>query len=928
MALKPWRSVVDPRADLREGKSLDAAEFAVHLDEVHEGRGNELYYKPDQFFARTFLTRHLLELSAEVVRRLSGITTATSAVYNMTTQFGGGKTHALTLLYHLAKHGPEASRWTGVEAIRQHAGVSALPQAKTAVFVGHRFDPRGGDDGTPLRHTPWGEIAWQLAGEEGYAIMSGADNERRAPGGDTIAKLFNHVDGPILILMDEVINYISRNRHSGLGSQLYNFIQNLSEEARGHENVVVAVSIPKSEEEMTAEDVDDYRRISKMLNRLGQAVMMSADSDTAEIIRRRLFEWDINAIDQQGRVILPRDAVETCRAYAAWVQTHRGALPGWFAADNAEEEFKSTYPFHPALISVFQRKWQGLPSFQRTRGVLRLLALWVSKVHEDAYKGAYKDPLIGLGTAPLDDPWFRSAVFKQMGNDELETAVTVDIAGTNKSHAIRLDADSTSEVIRHARLHRKVATAIFFESNGGQTRDYATVPEIRFAVGEPDLDVGNVETVLEAMAETCYYLEITGAQYRFRDTPNLVKVFSDRKAALAGDPRIEEAVRAEIQSQFNKKSGYTHFFFPQSSSDIPNRPVLTIVVLQPEQFGPDKEATIRQLQKMTQEYGNSARTYKSALIWAVADKAAPLNDAAQKWLAWQMLWDERANYQLDRSQEEQVNRDRLRAQSNLQEAVWNAYNKVYFLDKTNQLREEPLGRQNSSSAHDLLSLIVRELSKGDEIVEAVSPNVLVRNWSPAFTEWSTRAVRDAFYASPQFPRLVNPAAIRETIAKGVRDGILGYVGKAADGGYEPFYFNRHLGAADVEITDEMYVITRETAEAYERKIAEGQDGTEPEPEPPTPDKPEIATTGGTPEKPAGPEPIPAKITQLTWAGDIPPQKWSNYYTKVLSKFATNNELVLSLQVAIRNGAGISEHQVEEMKAALRELGLEERVSAR
>jgi len=157
---------------------------------------------------------------------------------------------------------------------------------------------------------------------------------------------------------------------------------------------------------------------------------------------------------------------------------------------------------------------------------------------------------------------------------------------------------------------------------------------------------------------------------------------------------------------------------------------------------------------------------------------------------------------------------------------------------------------------------------------------------------------------------------------------LGYVGKAADGGYEPFYFNRQLGAADVEITDEMYIITRETAEAYEKKVAEGQDGTGPEPEFLTPDKPGIATTGGTPEKPAGLEPIPAKITQLTWAGDIPPQKWSNYYTKVLSKFATNNELVLSLQVAIRNSAGISEHQVEEMKAALRELGLEERVSAR
>ena len=176
MPLQPWRTVVDPREDLRRGHSLDAAEFAVHLDEVNEGRGNADYFQPAQFFARTYLTRHLLELAAGVVRRLSGKMEGTSAVYNMTTQFGGGKTHALTLLYHLAQHGPDALPWTGVAAIRGHAGVAALPTARTAVFVGHRFDPRGGGDGTPLRRTPWGEIAWQLAGADGFAL--GRDRRR------------------------------------------------------------------------------------------------------------------------------------------------------------------------------------------------------------------------------------------------------------------------------------------------------------------------------------------------------------------------------------------------------------------------------------------------------------------------------------------------------------------------------------------------------------------------------------------------------------------------------------------------------------------------------------------------------------------------------------------------------------------------------
>src|SRR5712691_3178255 len=185
-ALKPWYRVVAPREDLREGKPLDASEFAVHLDQVRDGRAPTDYQKPERFFDRTYLTQNLLTLSAEVVRRLSGVQTEASAVFNLTTQFGGGKTHFLTLLYHLAGKGPGAERWTGVQGILDKAGVRAVPKAATAVFVGTEFDSisgRGGSDGTPLRMTPWGEIAYQLAGEKGLAVVAEHERQMTAPAG-------------------------------------------------------------------------------------------------------------------------------------------------------------------------------------------------------------------------------------------------------------------------------------------------------------------------------------------------------------------------------------------------------------------------------------------------------------------------------------------------------------------------------------------------------------------------------------------------------------------------------------------------------------------------------------------------------------------------------------------------------------------------
>ncbi len=221
-----------------------------------------------------------------------------------------------------------------------------------------------------------------------------------------------------------------------------------------------------------------------MLDRLGKAMLMSAEKETTEIIRRRLFEWN-------G---LPDDARKTISEHVQWIEEHKAHLS--FSTETARQQFEASYPFHPAVLSLFERKWQALPRFQQTRGMLRLLALWVAKSYNDGYKKIIRDSLITLGSAPLEDPNFRAAVFEQLGENRLEAAVTTDIAGKNDSHSIRLDNEAI-DAIKKARLHKKCATIIFFESNGGQTsQGLATMPEIKLSTGDPNLDIGLVDSVL------------------------------------------------------------------------------------------------------------------------------------------------------------------------------------------------------------------------------------------------------------------------------------------------------------------------------------------------------------------------------------------------------------------------------------------------
>lgn len=946
MKLKPWYTVITPREDLREGKPTDAAEFAVHLDDVRDGTAPKDYQDPQQFFAKTFLTRNMLDLSSQVVKRLSGVKTETSAVFNLATQFGGGKTHSLTLLYHLCKHGPESHDWTGVRQIMDAAGLKSVPKGEAAVFVGTEFDSlsgRGGEDGTPQRKTPWGEIAWQLGGEELFKLVAEHDEQGISPGGDVLNKVIPQ-DRPCLILMDELMNYISRNRKSGLAEQFYNFLQNLSETVRGKDNCVLAVSIPASDMEMNERDIEDYNRITKLLDRVGKAMVMSAETETSEIIRRRLFEWDLGAVGANGKVILEREANKTCTEYSQWCVEHRQQIPGWFGVDESTKQFQNTYPFHPSVLSVFERKWRGIPKFQQTRGILRLLALWVSKAYKDGYSGGHKDALITLGTAPLDDSTFRSACFEQLGERNLETAITTDIAGAANAHAVRLDKEATDE-IQKARLHRKVATTIFFESNGGQTAKKsdggaayrnASTPEIRLSVGDPQIDIGNVETTLEALADACYYLTIERNEYRFSLRENLNKRYADRRATIQ-TAVVKERIKKEIQAVLSKSSAKINtVFFPEKSIQIPDRPALTTVVADYHMGIDDgNKAQVESLiEKMIRENGSSARTFKSAQIWIVADSSRVLREDATRLLAWEDIESEADQLNYDEGQVRQLKDNIKRARADLKETIWRTYKYVYLLGKDNTLQQIDMGLVTSSqtSGGPVDAVLVR-LQGDDVISKGISPQFLARNWPPAFEEWSTKNVRDAFFASPQFPRLLYPDSLKETIARGVSQGVIGYVGKRADGLYEPFNFEEGLSSLDVEISEDVYIITRETANEFRERIKAEAEGKVEAQLPVDHSQSESAVSkagdvtqakqqGGTDKSETSDIPLQTDFfKRLTWSGEVAPHKWMNFYTKVLSTYATDKSLSLKVSFDSAPETGISKERIEETKNALRELGL-------
>jgi predicted AAA+ superfamily ATPase len=445
--MDPWYKHAIPRREVREGRSFSPDEFAIALEHVVAGTAPEDYTKPEQFFSRTCFTRALTEHAGMVLRRLSGQTINTSPDLALVTQFGGGKTHTLATLYHLANAGPRAVDLPGVPKLLHEAGLAAVPAARVGVFVGNAWDP------SPGRETPWIDLARQIASEAGVEAL-GTAAITTPPGTEAIGRVFAAANAPVLLLLDEVLNFI--NRHRGMADGFYAFIDNLVREVTATHRAAAVISLPRSQVEMTDWDQQWQDKITKVVRRVAQDLIANDEAEISEVVRRRLFE-DIGDERIRKRV---------AREYADWCFERSARLPAeWMAVDSTATEakardflrgrFEACYPFHPATLSVFHRKWRALQQFQQTRGTLAMLAQWISVAAREHFEKARREPLITLGSAPLHIPEFRAVVLGQLGEARLDTAILADIAG-EPCHARALDAD-TKGALRD--IHRRVGTA-------------------------------------------------------------------------------------------------------------------------------------------------------------------------------------------------------------------------------------------------------------------------------------------------------------------------------------------------------------------------------------------------------------------------------------------------------------------------------------
>jgi len=918
--MEPWYKVVTPRKEVREGRSFNPDEFAIALEQVVAGTAPEDYRDPKQFFARTCFTRALREHAGMVLRRLSGRTDNTAPVLTLITQFGGGKTHTLTALYHLATSGAKAASYPGVAELLRQAGLTSVPEAKVAVFVGNAWDPRPGQE------TPWIDIARQLAGNAGVDVLGGAA-VTVPPGTEAIARLFRAANAPVLLLFDEVLNFV--NRHRSMAESFHAFIQNLTVALTGTTHGAAVISLPRSQVEMTDWDLEWQERISKVVRRVAKDLIANDEAEISEVVRRRLFEDLGNE----------RVRKNVARAFADWCFERRAQLPPeWTAVDTATTEakareflrsrFEACYPFHPATLSVFQRKWQALPQYQQTRGTLAMLAQWVAWAFREGFTDARREPLITLGSAPLHDLGFRSTILGQLGESRLVAAIEADIAGEH-SHARALDADTRGPL---RDIHRRVASAILFESSGGQTDKVAHLPELRFALGEPELETTSIDNAAFALAEKAYYVRRVGSDgFRISYRPTLKKVVSDRRASLDEEREIRPALRKLVEEQFRRGAAVPLVPFPADSSSVPDAPQLTLVVGDPETEWNSEGAVRQEIAAWTKQRGNSPRLYPAALVWCLKKPGRELREKVEHWLAWERVAREIAEGTLggefERTDLAELQAEVKQAKEAAEEEVWASFRYVVLYDRATRgtsaegeggiadgLRVIDLGAGHASGSETLCGRVISALKAEQLLSETVGASYIARNWPEALKAsgaWPLSSLRQAFLDGSLTTRLLDPSTtLRQKIVEFVEKGEFGLAsGEKGDGSYERVWFQEPISPDEVEFAPGVFLLTK--AKARELKA--------PTPPPPPPPPP-VGPIG-----PEGPTPPPSESRSIRLAGTIPSEVWNRLGTKLLPKLRQGGDLEIKVTFSVTVDAEHADHFIRELKNALAELGLGDKV---
>ncbi len=935
MALEPWYKVVTLRREVREGRSFSPDEFAIALEHVVAGTAPEDYRDPAQFFARTCFTRALKDHTGMVLRRLSGRTENTSPVLTLITQFGGGKTHTLTSLYHLARAGAGASQFPGVGDLLNEAGITKAPDARVGVFVGNAWDPQDG------RETPWIDVARQLAGEKGVKEL-GPAAKTTPPGTEAIARVFKAANAPVLLLFDEVLNFL--NRHRGLAEPFHAFIQNLTVATTATTHGAAVISLPRSQIEMTDWDMQWQDKITKVVRRVAQDLIANDEAEISEVIRRRLFE-DIGNDRQRKKV---------SKAYADWCFERRAQLPSeWTAVDSATTEskareylrtrFETCFPFHPSTLSVFQRKWQALAQYQQTRGTLAMLAQWISWAFREGFTTARTEPLITLGSAPLEVPEFRSVVLGQLGESRLVAAIDADVSGA-QAHARALDAD-TKGALRD--IHRRVGTTIFFESSGGQIDKVAHLPELRFALGDPDVDTTSVDNAALALEDKTYFIRRIGSDgFKISHQPTMKKVVSDRRASLDEDTEIRPVMRSMVQREFDRGAALPIVPFPADGLSVQDTPKLTLVVVNPEsdwtrlpQHGQAGTGTLReQIRDWTTQRGTSPRLYPASLVWCVKKPGRDLRDKIELMLAWKRVAREVADGTLggdfDRTDRTEIQSKVTDAETAVKDEIWGSYRFVVIADglpaqagnESNGLKVIDLGAGHSSGGETLCARVLTALKSQAILNDSVGIGYIERNWPPALMEcgaWPMASLRQSFL-NGSLTRLLDPdATLRAKVVEFVNRGDFGLAsGRQSDGTYERMWFKEPVPIEEVTFDSGVFLLRREKAMTLR---------TKPEQEPiilhPSSEERSVPAASLDPESESKSEtPLSEATRTIRLSGDVPPETWNRLGTKLLPKLRSGANLKIGIEFSVTVNDSIARGLVDELKQILTDLGLSEKVN--
>lgn len=775
--LKPWREVVTPHKDVASGR-YQQAEFAADLWQVHLGEGTDEYKHPVEFFRRTYLTESLKRLLVGAVQRLAGA--GGDPVVQLQTNFGGGKTHSMLALYHLFS-GIAPSDLSGIDAVMQEAGANKLPTARRVVLVGNKISPGNPvtkPDGTVVR-TLWGELAWQLGGKKAFKRVQ-ADDEKATSPGDVLRELFKEY-GPCLVLIDEWVAY-ARQLHDqgdlpagGFETQ-FTFAQVLTESAKLAKNCLLVISLPASDTagspHTQADDVEvggqrgreALDRLRNVVGRVESSWRPASAEEGFEIVRRRLFE----PLADQAQ-FKDRDVV--ARAFADLYRTQHQEFPPECRDADYEKRLKGAYPIHPEIFDRLYSDWSTLVKFQRTRGVLRLMAAVIHSLWE---KGD-RNPLILPANISIDDPRVQFELTRYL-SDNWVPVIEKDVDGAN-SLPLRLDGEVPN--LGKFAACRRVARTIYLGSAPTATAAHRGLEDRRVKLGcvMPGESPAVFGDALRRLAGAATYLYQDGPRYWYSTQPTVTKLAEDRAEQLKRDPdKVVVELDQRLRADLRKTGDFSRIHpLPQSGQDVPDDMDARLVVLGVD-HAYNKEpgnAAETAAKAIFESRGNAPRLFRNSLVFLAVDQTRlqDLDEAVRRYIAWDSILAEKEKLDLSPHQVKQAETQKASADGAVTARLPEAYQWLLVpVQGTPQAAVE--WQAFRLSGQDALAVRASKKLRTDELLVTSLAGTRLRMELDRVPLWrgdhvAIKQLVEDFARYLYLPRIKEPAVLVEAI----RDGL-------------------------------------------------------------------------------------------------------------------------------------------------------------